>query len=339
AEQRRFGTWWMAPFARAAGMDLLGFRLLPRTRLTACPIVWASGPATVTLATQVERLVPVIIFAQMLATPRRWTDAAELLDNEWEELIAAHRLFGGRDDLSAVRQIAADAALQRACAQPGIARDLAAADILERLDASPHNTTFRDAVRAQTQRQPAGERRDAGCWSAALDALAFDPDENGAEGASSSLEGLASAWRLFQHPAGLDVAWSAPTSPWPAPVTTRAAGLLYRAAQRLVANQHAAPEIWRSDPLWPAIAALAAAPGPFDFHGVPFLEAAASLDAQGQPERALDAITAVEFWNSFTEAEPMDEALEAAHALAQRQRWAHLAAITEAVHQEAIAPP
>ena len=66
------GTWWIAPFARTETQDPIGFRMVPGRKLVECPVVWASGPAEITVATRVERLVPVVVLAQMLRAPRRW---------------------------------------------------------------------------------------------------------------------------------------------------------------------------------------------------------------------------------------------------------------------------
>src|SRR6266511_4377371 len=112
AQQRRFGTWWTMPFARTTDGDLVGFRLIPGTRIVDCPIVWTSGPAAVTVASRSDRVVPAIIFTQMLSAPRRWVDASELLDSEWEELCAAHRALGGVDELAELRKVASDHALR-----------------------------------------------------------------------------------------------------------------------------------------------------------------------------------------------------------------------------------
>src|SRR6266511_4531135 len=111
-QQRRFGTWWTAPFARTTDGDLVGFRLIPGVRIVDCPIVWTSGPAAITVASRSDRVVPAIIFTQMLSAPRRWVDASELLDSEWEELCAAHRALGGVDELAELRKVASDHALR-----------------------------------------------------------------------------------------------------------------------------------------------------------------------------------------------------------------------------------
>jgi hypothetical protein len=322
-QQRRFGTWWLSPFARTSGHDLIGFRLVPGVRLADCPVVWASGPAAVTVATRVDRVVPVIVLAQMLSAPRRWTDAAELLDSEWDELRAAHRALGGTDDLAALRAVAVDEELRAACAQPGAARDAAAARAFEQLDPSEARAALRQALMAAVAGQPIPVVADGGAWTAALDALAFDPDAREAA--------VTAAWRLFQHPAGLDAVWGRPPDPWPEPVATVAAKRLHGAARLLVAHGGAAPAAWRDDPLWAALAALADAASPFDHDGVSFIEAAAELDMRGEGERALNALTAVEFWNFLAGGPPMDGAIEAAHALARRRGWAHLTAITGAV--------
>lgn len=340
-EQRRFGTWWLAPFARTEGGDLIGLRMLPGVRLAEGPVVWASGTAAVTVATRADRVVPVVVFAQMLSAPRRWVDASELLDTEWDELAAAHRALGG-DDLAGLRAIARDDKLRAECARPGPVGAVAVARTFERLDPSPDTTLFRRALFAAASAQPLPAVPPAvgtGPWAAALDALAFDPARVGPVRASfasaahrdSGAAVLAAAWRLFRHPAGLDVVWGHPADPWPEPVATVAARRLHAAARLLVANSGAAPADWRGDPVWPAIAALAAAPGPFDYHGAEFIEAAAELDRRGAPERALPALTAVEFWNFLAGGQPMDGAIEAAHALARRQGWTHLIAITGAV--------
>jgi hypothetical protein len=348
-EQRRFGTWWIAPFARIEGGDLLGFRLQPGVRLADGPVVWASGPAAVTVASRVDRVVPVVVFAQMLSAPRRWDEASELLDTEWDELAAAHRALGGTD-LAVLRSIARDDKLRVACARPGLAAAVAAARTFERLDPSADCVRFRRALVATASGHPLPAvdiGGDTGPWAAARDALAFDPSVDLSLGPArvapirasfatavhrdGSAAALSAAWRLFRHPAGLDVVWGHPADAWPEPVATEAAKRLHAAARLLTANVAAMPADGHADPLWPAITALAAAPSPFDYHGVEFIEAAAELDQRGAPERALTALTAVEFWNFLAGGEPMDGAIEAAHALAHRQGWAHLAAFAGAL--------
>jgi hypothetical protein len=320
-EQRRFGTWWIAPFARTTDLDLVGFRLIPGRRTADCPVVLASGPASVTIATRADRVVPVVVFAQMASAPRHWIDAAELLDSEWDELRAVHRALGGADDLAALRAIAADPALQASCAQVGPVGAAAAAAVFARLDPSPGRAAIQRALAAGGGAAPAAA--DAGDWSAALDAMAFAGDPSG--------DDLAAAWRLFRHPAGLDALWDPAGKALPEPVASDAAARLHRAARRLAARAEAVSGEWRADPLWPALCALAGAATPFDFHGVPFIEAAAVLDERGAAERALQALTAVQFWHFLAGGAPMDGALEAAHALAQRRGWAHLEVISRAV--------
>jgi hypothetical protein len=326
AEQRRFGTWWIAPFARTDGNDLIGLRLRPGVRIADSSVVWVSGTAAVTVATHADRVVPIIVFAQMLSASRCWVDASELLDTEWDELAAAHRALGGTD-LAVLRSIAGDHELRAECSRPGPAGAVAAARTFERLDPSIDTALFRRALIAAVSGHPlpaVGGAIDTGPWAAAHDALAFDPERGGDPA-------LSTAWRLFQHPAGLDTVWGHPVEPWPEPVATEAARRLHAAARLLAENAAATPADWRADPLWPAITALAAAHSPFDYHGVEFIEAAADLDQRGASDRALLALTAVEFWNFLAEGEPMDGAIEAAHALARRQGWGHLTTITGAV--------
>jgi hypothetical protein len=330
-EQRQFGTWWMAPFARMAMNGLLGFRMIPGVRLVEGPVVWTSGPAAVTVASRVDRVVPLIVFAQMVSAPHRWKDAAALLDGEWDELRQAHHALGGTDELEALRAVALDEALRAACAQSGALRDKAATAVLEQLDPSPATTAFRRSWLAVIAGRPLPLVENAGCWAAALDALACDDgDERDPRG-----EALAAAWRRFQHPAGLDVGWShSPNEwiwPWPAPAAVDAARRLHVAARRLVTRAEETPSQWRDDPLWAAIAALAAAPSSFDYRGVEFMEAAAALDERGESERALHTLTAVEFWNFLAGGPSLAPAIDAAHALASRHGWAHIEAMTEAV--------
>ncbi len=330
AEQRRFGTWWIAPLARVAGADLLGFRMMPGKRLADCPIVWASGPAAVTIATRVDRTVPVIVFSQMARSPHSWRDAMELLDVEWDELITAHRALGGTDALAVVRSLAGDESLRRACQAPGPARDEALTLAFEQLDPAPANRSFRRALLARTRGEPLPAVPDAGVWAAALDSLAYDPSQAALD-LRRGRPNAAAAWRMFSHPAGLDATWGYPLEPWPEPSATDAAKRLHAAARLLVAERTSLPPEVHADPLWRAVTELAAAESPFDFHGVPFIEAPAALDEQGHPERALHALTAVEFWNFLAGSAPMDGAIEAAHELAKRNAWAALSAITGAV--------
>jgi hypothetical protein len=55
------------------------------------------------------------------------------------------------------------------------------------------------------------------------------------------------------------------------------------------------------------------------------------LDERGESERALHALTAVDFWNFLAGGPSMEGALEAAHAMARCRRWAHLTVSTGAV--------
>ena len=343
-ELRRFGTWWLAPFARV-GLDLLAVRLVPGRRLVDGPVVWAAGSATVTVASSAAYAVPVVVLAQILATPHRWLEARELLPREWGELVAAHRALGGADELDALRGLVHDEALRVACASPGASRDAAAALMFARVDPAPATGAFRAAALPRTSHADAdGDGASAppaplvasvppeppspfDPWAAAGAALDF-----GAEPRSRSR-----AWRLFSAPAGLDLAWADAAVPLPDPDPAQAARRLHEAARLLAASPHPVPEVWRADPLWPALLALAAAPGPAAYHGVEMMQAAAQLAEAGQPERALHALSHVQFWNSFTGAEPMDGALEAASALARQQGWAALTAMTEAVQGAARA--
>lgn len=340
-ELRRFGTWWVAPFARV-GLDLLGVRLVPGERLLEGPVVWASGSATVTLASSARCAVPVVVMTQLLAAPHRWVSARELLPREWAELVTAHRALGGLDELEALRAVVADEVLRVACAAPGAARDAAAALVFARVDPAPATEAFRGAALAHARRAAEGAAGLAGeeprsvetqarsaaeaagrfdPWAAARAALAFGERPRSPE----------RAWRLFAAPAGLDLAWADVAAPMPTPEPAQAARRLQQAARVLAERAATAPGEWIADPLWPAVLALAAAPSPFAYHGIEMLEAVGELVEREQPERALAAVTHVQFWSSFTDAEPMDGAIEAANALALLQRWPALLAMTEAV--------
>jgi hypothetical protein len=324
-EQRTFGTWWMLPFARTDHQDLIGLRAMPKRRLAECPVVYADGPATVTIASTSRQAVPVMVFAQMAMAPRYWKAAAELLDSEWEELVGVHRCLGGDDHLVALREVASDDRWRARCQAPGVEGRAAVAEVLDQLDPSPARRRVRALLSGQGSEADLAPTPAA--WSAAVVALGFEKK-------APLAQRLHAAWGMFQAPAGLDVCWAAPIDPWPRPVATRAAKGLHAAARLLIKNDKKAPPEWREDPLWSAIDQLARADDPFSFVGVPFLEAAAALDEQGHAERALNAATAVQFWSYLSDAPVMDGALEAAHMLASRERWAALRTVTEAVLAE-----
>jgi hypothetical protein len=324
-EQRAFGTWWIAPFARTDDRDLVGLRAIPTLGLAEGPVVWASGPATVTIASTSHRAVPVLVFSRMVTARRHWKAAAELLDVEWDELAGAHRCLGGDDALATLREVAGDEQLRARCQAPGIEGRAAVAEVLDHLDPSPARRRVRDLLSGQQTEADLAPTPAA--WSAAVVALGFEEK-------APLAQRLHAAWGMFQAPAGLDVCWAAPIDPWPRPVATRAAKGLHAAARLLSTNDKKVPPEWRDDPLWSAIDQLARVDDPFSFPGAPFLEAAAALDEQGQAERALNAATAVQFWSYLSDGPVMDGALEAAHMLASRQRWAALRTVTEAVLAE-----
>ena len=323
-QQRTFGTWWMAPFARTDDQDLIGLRVMPKRRLVECPVVYADGPATVTIASTSRHAVPVMVFAQMAMAPRYWKAAAELLDSEWEELVGAHRCLGGDDDLTALREVAGDDQLRSRCQAPGNEGRAAVAEALDRLDPSPARRRVRELLSGEGSEAHFAQ---APAWSAAVVALGFEKK-------APLAQRLHAAWGMFQAPAGLDVCWAGPIDPWPRPVATRVAKALHAAARLLRGNDVKVPSEWREDPLWSAIEQLALADDPFSFLGVPFLESAAALDEQGHAERALNAATAVQFWSYLADGPIMDGGLEAAHMLAKRERWSALRTITEAVLAE-----
>lgn len=322
-QQRTFGTWWIAPFAHIDGQDLIGLRAIPARKLSECPVVLASGPATVTISSTSRQAVPVLVFSRMFSSPRAWRDAAEFLDSEWDELIGAHRCLGGDDNLAALREIALDEQLRARCQQAGRDGRIATAEVLEILDPSPARALLRhqlsDQSHADAQLASVSE-----AWSAAVFALGLaDTDP---------LPGrLRAAWGIFQSPAGLDVCWAPPTDTWPEPVATEAGKRLHAAARLLTVNHAVVPSEWRSDPLWTAIEQLAVADDVFSFSGIPFIEAAAALDELGDASRALNAATAVQFWSFLADGPQMIGALEAAHHLAKRERWSSLEAITGSV--------
>jgi hypothetical protein len=324
-QQRKFGTWWIAPIAQTGAFDLVGFRLLPGTLKIYSPIVLSSGAAAVTIATTSAQLVPIMVIAQIASAPQRWAEAAVLGAREWDELVAAHRVLGGRDDLDALREMVHYEELRAICAQPGALRNAAVAEAFNRIDSAGLGT-LRDVFCTAVEGcpWPATHHDYKSHWDAALHAIRFDPKR--------PLDvSLAAAWGLFQHPAGLDNVWGDPLDPWPAPDAAEAGRRLHRAARWLIAHADAAPADWRSDPLWPAIAALASAPSAVEFHGGPFLEAATALDGVDQAERALHALTAGSFWSCLAGGTESSGALEAAHALARRRHWPHLEANTGAL--------
>jgi hypothetical protein len=324
-EQRAFGTWWIAPFARTIGRDLVGFRLVPGQRVAECPVAWAAGPAVVTVASRAEYAVPMVVFREMLRVPRRWLEASELLEVEWEELRSAHRALGGGDELVELRAIATDSALRASCATQSRARDAAVAAIVARLDPSPETIALQRAVEQMRNGEDSSSLAgEVGCWRAAFAALALDlvGDDDRA---------LAAAWAIFEHPPGLDMAWAARADVLPSPDATASARVVHAAARLLATRAADAPAAWRADPRWSAVVALGNVTDPYSYDGLAFLEAAAALDERGEPEGALAALAAVPFWSFLADGPAFDEVLEAAQALAQRQGWAHLATMTRAI--------
>lgn len=332
-EQRDFGTWWMVPFARIDGLDLLGLRAMPERPMSEWPVVRAKGLAAITVASRAAHAVPMLVARQMGLSPRRWTEAAELLDNEWEELCRAHRALGGTDELAALRALANDRALQTACAaNPSSARQAAVASIMALLDPTPETRAFAEELarggRADLRSPQAIES--FGVWRAAATSLSLVLSQT----LQDEPARVAAAWSLFAHPAGLDTVWNAPSDLWEVPDATGSAQRLYLAARLSRISPALLPVEALTDPRWPAILNLSNVANAYSFDGVDFLEAAAGLDvrdAPGDALAALNALTAVRFWGFLSKQPVLDEVIAAARELAERREWTVLAMNLEAV--------
>lgn len=332
-EQRDFGTWWMVPFARIDGLDLLGLRAMPERPMAEWPVVRAKGPAAITVASRAAHVVPMLVARQMAGSPRRWTEAAELLDNEWEELCRAHRALGGTDELAALRALANDRALQTACASsPSSARQAAVASMMALLDPTPETRAFAAelAMGGGADLRSPGAIESFGVWRAAATSLSLVLSQTLRDEPAR----VAAAWAMFAHPAGLDTVWNAPSDLWAAPDATGSAQRLYLAARLLRLSPALLPVEALTDPRWPAITNLSNAASAYSFDGVDFLEAAGGLDGRDGPGdaiAALHALTAVRFWGFLSKLPAFDEVIAAARDLAERRGWTTLAMNLEAV--------
>jgi hypothetical protein len=326
-EQQLFGTWWMLPFARSWGGDLVGLRLLPGVPRAECPVVRAMGPGAVTVASRPACLVPTMVFAKMLEGTYDWLLASELLDGEWEELAGLHAALGGSDGLSALRAVVLDESLREACANPeSESWNDAATEGFVRLDPSPETAIYRRYLqRAVATGEAPAPPPSAGCWNAALASLSFLVNRAGSRDPAGRANELRAAWAVINQPSGIDTSWR--ERPSHACLLDPAAGarLVYSAARRLAERPAEIPMTWKYDPLWAVARALVDAGSPSRYDGTAHLQAAALLDDEvGDRERAFAALMSVGFWNYLALDRSLSPPREAARWMAERYGWKDL---------------
>lgn len=326
AKPMGYGTWWVLPFAKTTGRNLIGVRMVPGVRFADSPIVQLHGYEVETIASRPSSLVPVMFFYKMNSTKQDWEERRRLSDSDWAELEALHEALGGKDRLKALREVLDDDRLKQASAgRIGGRKDYnaALAEIFPRLDPTPETAAYRAYVQEAVRRDQAPTPfPEVGCWRAALAAVAYVTNRI-FEG-KRIREEVYSAWELVRIPPGLDSFQYGIPAHIANPTGESAERLPMEAPQSLVEHEKDVFKEWIADPMWSVVEALAEQ-GP-KYNGLAHLDAAEALRANGQYDRVFTALIGAEYWRAaLFPRKPFAQVAQAAKLLAEEHRWEEIA--------------
>jgi hypothetical protein len=321
-----YGSWWVLPWARIGRKRLVGVRMVPGVPFSESPVVRVTRHEVETVASRPRFFVPVLIYQDMILSAERWQAARKMSAATWSEFESLHRALGG-DDLSSVRAVLEDEALQQSVA---VAKGKAIADGFSRLDPSPETIAYRAYLVAATTAPPQAPLplpEEIGSWRAAAASVALVANQNinlmrGREGTVTDRI-YRSAWEMLLQPPGLDCFQSRVVTQVVSATGSSAKGLPMEAARILFEHEGDVPAEWLADPMWAVVRSLGKAQARYD--AMAHFEAAKALTKSEQFERVFTALIGVEYWRYGLSKEPFPQVMEAARLLAEEQEWSEIA--------------
>lgn len=312
-EVERRGVFWLHPLFTDRSTELeLAVRLLPGVEdARDLPLLLVQHDRARTLATTLRQGLPLAMLELALSAEpsTNWDLLLERRTEAEPELRAMEDLLGG-DRIGALFDVLGDGTLRDQLVAGGAEGKAAFLELTRRLD--PEQGAARQAVAALGGDGPLVDGA-WGPWSQVVAtanlkrALKKDARANQVE----------AAWAVFAAPGALDAGMPGLLKqPEPLRWSGKRWSVLH-AAKALAGADDVG--MYREDPLWPAIEALAEQG--VDCDGLPFVEAAAHLDEAGQSERAWAALANGAYLSHQRLGQALRPIAEAAAFLAKSRGW------------------